>query len=68
MYRSSTTPDTVSTHFGTIPLADNAAQSLESVSHSRLMLKGEFGEGPVLFSGYLESDFLNPNRNQSPYR
>jgi hypothetical protein len=32
------------------------------------MLKGEYGEGPVLFSGYLESDFLNPNPTQSPFR
>jgi len=68
MYRTSTTSDTVSTKFGSIPLDSGESENLGSVNHSRTMLKGEYGEGPVTFTGYLESDFLNPNPAQSPFR
>jgi hypothetical protein len=68
MSRSETTGDSVSTKFGKIPLSDTEAESLGSVRHSRLMLKGNLAAGPVQFSGYLESDFMNFTSGQSPYR
>ncbi len=68
MSRSSTTPDSVSTKFGKIPLTDEPGESLGTVRHSRLMLKGDLPAGRVKFSGYLESDFMNFTPGQSPYR
>jgi uncharacterized UPF0146 family protein len=68
MTRSSTTADTISTHFGNIPLTPTPTESLFSLRHSRLALKGEVPAGPVRFSGYLESDFLNTVSGHSPYR
>jgi hypothetical protein len=66
--RSSTTPDSISTKFGNIPLSDTPGESLASVRHSRLMLKGELPAGPVKLSVWLESDFMNFTAGQSPYR
>jgi hypothetical protein len=66
--RTATTPDTISTHFGAIPLGDTSAESLWSARHSRLWLRGDRQAGPVALTFYLESDFLNPNLNQNPYR
>jgi hypothetical protein len=68
MMRSATTADSVSTHFGNIPLEDTPGESLGSPRHSRLMLKGDLPAGPFHFSAYLESDFLNFTPGQSPYR
>ena len=68
MSRSATTADSVSTHFGNIPLEDTPGESLGSPRHSRLMLKGDVPAGPFHFSAYLESDFLNFTPGQSPYR
>ncbi|MFB3826017.1 MAG: hypothetical protein ACE15B_04575 [Bryobacteraceae bacterium] len=68
MTRSATTPDSVSTGFGKIPLADSPGESLGTVRHSRLMLKGDLPAGPLKFSGYAESDFMNFAAGQSPYR
>ena len=66
--RTATTPDTINTHFGAIPLVETPGESLWSPRHSRLWLRGDRSEGPVTVSFYLESDFLNPNAGQSPYR
>ena len=68
MSRSSTTPDSVSTKFGKIPLSDLPGESLGSARHSRLMLKSDLAAGAVKFSTYLESDFMNFTSGQSPYR
>lgn len=68
MSRSATTADSVSTHFGNIPLEDTPGESLWSPRHSRLMLKGDLPAGPFRFSAYLESDFLNFTPGQSAYR
>jgi hypothetical protein len=68
MSRSATTADSVSTHFGNIPLEDTPGESLGSPRHSRLMLKGDLPAGPFRFSAYLESDFLNLTPGESPYR
>src|ERR1017187_2811124 len=54
MSRSATTADSVSTHFGNIPLEDTPGESLGSPRHSRLMLKGDLPAGPFHFSAYLE--------------
>jgi hypothetical protein len=66
--RSATTPDTINTHFGAIPLIDTPAESVLSPNHSRLLLRADAPAGPVALTMYLESDFLNPNAGQSPYR
>jgi hypothetical protein len=66
--RTATTPDTINTHFGAIPLVETPDESLGSPRHSRLWLRGDLAEGPVGVTFYLESDFLNPNANQNPYR
>jgi hypothetical protein len=66
--RTATTPDTINTHFGAIPLVETPSESLWSPRHSRLWLRGDRATGPVTLTFYLESDFLNPNAGQSPYR
>ena len=68
MSRSSTTPDSVSTKFGSIPLTETPGESLGSPRNSRLMLKGDLPIGSVQFSGYLESDFMNFTSGESPFR
>jgi hypothetical protein len=68
MSRSATTTDSVSTGFGRIPLSDTPGESLGSLRNSRLDLKGQAGSGPLQFTGYLESDFLNFRPGQSVYR
>jgi hypothetical protein len=62
MARSATTPDSVSTRFGQIPLSETPGQALDTFSHSRLMLKSEywFSGKRAAVSGYLEADFLSP--------
>lgn len=67
MSRSATTPDSVSTKFGRIPLGDTPGEFLATARHSRLMLRGDLLAGPIKFSGYLESDFMNFTAEQSPY-
>src|SRR5258708_26141995 len=67
MSRSSITPDSVSTKFGRIPLTDGPGESLGTPRHSRMMLNGDWTAGPIEFSGYLESDFMNFTPRQSPY-
>lgn len=67
MTRSRTTADSISTHFGNIPLNDSPAQSIWSPRHSRLMLKSELDLASLKISTYLESDFMNFNGGQSPY-
>ena len=68
MQRSATTADTIFTHFGAIPLTDTPGEALFSLAHSRVQLRGDSQEGPVRFTGYVESDFLNPIRGNTPYR
>ncbi len=68
MTRSSTTPDSVSTGFGKIPLGESPGESLGTVRHSRLMLKSDLPVGSFKFSGYAESDFMNFAAGRSPYR
>jgi hypothetical protein len=55
MSRSATTGDSVSTHFGRIPLQDTPSEFLLSAGHSRIQMSGQMGS----LSGYVESDFLN---------
>jgi hypothetical protein len=66
--RSATTADNIYTHFGAIPLTNTRGETLTSINHSRLQLRGETEEGPILLTGYLESDFLSPVRGGTPYR
>ncbi len=68
MSRSATTGDNVSTHFGAIPLAATPAETIVSPRHSRLYLRADNRERPVQLTAYLESDFLNPNAAQTPFR
>jgi hypothetical protein len=68
MTRSQTTADSVSTRFGAIPLTETPGESLYSFRHSRLMLKGDVPISAIKVTVYLESDFMNPNAGQSPYR
>ncbi len=66
--RSATTADSVSTKFGRIPLSDTPSESLGTARHSRLMLKTELPLARIKFDSYLESDFMNFNAGESPYR
>jgi len=59
-YRTSTTPDTVSTKFGAIPLGNSSGQMLDSFRHSRLGLDANRGA----LTGYVEIDFLNSPEKQ----
>ena len=70
MSRSATTADSVSTHFGNIPLADTPAEGVASIAHSRLMLNGDYALPKVngKFAVYLESDFLNSKADAAPFR
>ena len=68
MTRSSVTADSISTKFGKIPLTGGPGESLGSIRHSRPMLKGDVAAGPVKFTAYLESDFMNFTVGQSSYR
>lgn len=68
MARSATTADPIYTHFGSIPLEETPAEALLSPAHSRVQLRGDATEGPLHFTGYVESDFLNPTRGETPYR
>jgi hypothetical protein len=70
MSRSQTTSDSVSTHFGAIPLTDTPAETIASPAHSRVMLKSAYtaGSGAAVFSVYLESDFLNSKPDSAPWR
>ncbi len=68
MSRSATTPDSVSTRFGRIPLVETPAETIASVAHSRLNLRSDYSCGEFILSGYLESDFMNPNANQGSFR
>jgi hypothetical protein len=68
MPRSATTADNIYTHFGAIPLTDTPGETLFSIAHSRVQLRGDVLEGPVKLTGYVESDFLNPIRGNTPYR
>jgi hypothetical protein len=68
MTRSATTPDSVSTGFGSIPLSSSPEETITSARHSRLMLTGDRQLGSWVFSAYLESDFMNVTAGQSPYR
>src|SRR5690242_478772 len=70
MSRSETTADSVSTHFGNIPLTDTPAEGVASIAHSRLMLNSDYTL-PKLngkFAVYLESDFLNSKADAAPFR
>ena len=68
MTRSASTTDSVSTHFGSIPLESTPEQSLASPRHSRLQLKSDYTWEGLKLSGYLESDFLNCTPAQSDFR
>ena len=59
-YRTATTPDTVYTKFGAIPLGNSSGQMLDSFRHSRLGLDANRGA----LAGYIEIDFLNSPENQ----
>lgn len=56
--RSATTPDNVSTDFGTIPLNETPRDGLVSVRHSRLTLQAETRVLSGRLNGYIEGDFL----------
>ncbi|MEP7364997.1 MAG: hypothetical protein ABI972_17225 [Acidobacteriota bacterium] len=58
----------MSTKFGSIPLGDSDNETIGSARHSRMSLHGDLKTGPVQFTGYLESDFMNFTPSQSPYR
>lgn len=58
-YRSATTPDTISTNFGAIPLRATPGETLASPGHSRLSLKAETGLAGGTLAGYFEADFLD---------
>jgi len=66
--RTQTDPDSISTRFGSIPLADTAAETVASPAHSRVFLHGDRKLGKALLTAYAESDFLNPVANSAPYR
>lgn len=66
LHRTATTPDSVSTRFGAIPLEPGAGQWRYSPGHSRTALEADV-HAAGRWLGYYESDFLNaPGR--SPYR
>src|SRR5947209_529679 len=68
MSRSETTADSVSTHFGNIPLTDTPAEGVASIAHSRLMLNSDYALPKMngKFAVYLESDFLNSKADAVP--
>ena len=68
MSRSASTADSISTHFGSIPLSGTPGQSIFSGRNSRIQLNGDYQIGEVKLSGYFESDFLNTTPRQSDYR
>jgi hypothetical protein len=68
MSRSASTPDTISTHFGSIPLDATSGQSFVSLRNSRIQLMGDREWSGIQFTGYFESDFLNVTPQQSDYR
>jgi hypothetical protein len=69
MTRSATTADSVSTHFGSIPLEPTSAETVASVAHSRVALHSGYGkDATARFSTYLEADFLNPVADAAPFR
>ena len=68
MTRSASTSDSVSTRFGHMPLAATDGQSIGSLRHSRMMLRGDWSAGGVKLTGYLEADFMNFAAGESPYR
>lgn len=57
-WRSATTPDTVWTQFGRIPLGPSNPQSLLSLEHSRGMAHLDAPLGSVKLTTYLEQDFM----------
>jgi len=66
MYRTASTPDSVYTRFGSIPLAETPDEWLNCSGHSRAALEAGFAShGQWL--GYYESDFLD-SPGSSPYR
>lgn len=66
MWRTASTPDSVYTRFGLIPLAETPDEWLNSSGHSRTALEGAF-EARGRWLGYYESDFLD-SPGRSPYR
>jgi hypothetical protein len=68
MSRSASTPDTISTKFGSIPLVETAGQEIASLRNSRVQLMGDRIWDGIQFTGYFESDFLNATPQQSDYR
>jgi hypothetical protein len=68
MSRSASTPDSISTKFGNLPLVETDGQSIVSLRNSRLDLMSNAAWEGVKFSVYLESDFLNTTPQQSDYR
>ena len=68
MSRSAATPDSISTHFGSLPFGDTPGQSIVSLRNSRVQLNGDYQLGEVKLTGYFESDFLNTTPRQSDYR
>jgi hypothetical protein len=67
MSRSASTSDPVSTRFGHIPLGATDGQSIGSVRHSRMMLRGDWSGGGVKLTAYLEADLMNFTPGESPY-
>ncbi len=65
--RSSTTPDSIATKFGNVPLNDSPGEFIHSARGSRLMLRGDLPAGALHFKVYLESDFLNFTPGQSAH-
>lgn len=63
-YRTLTTPDTVYTRFGSIPLKESPGQWLDTLRHSRMNLHADRRLGSGTLTGYLEIDFQNPAGQQ----
>jgi len=68
MARSASTPDSISTKFGSVPLSGTEGQAIVSLRNSRIQLMGDTSWHGVQFTGYFESDFLNTTLRQSDYR
>ena len=64
-FRTEPTGESISTHFGRIPLADGPSEWVSSPSHSRLQTKGWTDLGAFRLTGYYEMDFQGTN---IPYR
>lgn len=68
MLRSATTPDSISTRFGRIPLIETPHEWIDTPRHSRWMARADRALGPFNLSGYTESDFMDFRAGASSHR